>query len=430
MARDPELLNHLLRNGVTPGGELCRALGISPATLSRIIARYPDKVLRLGRTRGVRYGAYRSVAGISSRVPVYRVDQSGEPRPAATLHLLARGEHWLERQDGGGDFFAGLPPVVVDMAPQGYLGRNFADHHQGLGLPRLLRDWNDDHRLIAVARRGEDCPGDLILGEESLDRFLSQDRTQVRRSLYPMLAEGSAAGGGSSAGGEHPKFTACVGGRQLIVKFTPGDASPSDRRWRDLLVCESLALAVLREGGIPAAEAEVVDQGERRFLEVERFDRLGQRGRRGFLTAGPLDDDLYGMRDSWPAMAVRLAADRLLPVEDARRIRLLEAYGQLIANTDRHFGNLGFFADGLLHAPPSRLSPAYDTLPMAFSPRSGIVPELQMPPQHARSGTLEVWQQARGLAAEFWRRAAGDARISAEFRAAAAGFVQGIQSEL
>ncbi|HEY1773926.1 MAG TPA: type II toxin-antitoxin system HipA family toxin YjjJ [Gammaproteobacteria bacterium] len=429
MARDPELLNHLLRNGVTPGGELCRALGISPATLSRIIARYPDQILRLGRTRGVRYGAYRSVPGIPSRVPVYRVDGSGEVRPVATLHLLARGEHWLERQDGRGDFFAGLPPVVVDMAPQGYLGRNFGERHAELGLPVLLRDWNDDHRLIAVARRGEDCPGDLILGEESLDRYLAMDRVQARRSLYPVLAMDSAQGGGSSAGGEHPKFTACVEGRQLIVKFTPGDGSPSDRRWRDLLACEALALEVLRAVGIEAARAEILEQDGRRFLEVERFDRVGLRGRRGFLTAGPLDDDLYGDRDNWPALAGRLHRDGLLSAADTRRVRLIDAYGQLIANTDRHFGNIGFQADGLLHAPALHLAPAYDTLPMAFSPRSGIVPELQMQPPRARSGTLEVWQEARGLAAEFWRRVAGDVRISAEFRAAAAGFAQGIQSE-
>jgi hypothetical protein len=426
MAREPELLNLLIRNGVMPAGELCRAMGISRPTLSRIIARFPDEILRLGRARGVRYGAYRRVTGLPSRIPAYRVDGAGKAQRAATLHLLARGEHWLERQDGSGDFFAGLPPVVVDMAPQGYLGRNFSDHHQDLGLPVLLRDWNDDHRLIAVARRGEDCLGDLILGDESLDRVLSMERVQARRSLYPDLVKAAAQGGGSSAGGEYPKFTACVEGRRLIVKFTAGDGSPSDLRWRDLLVCEALALETLRSAGVDAARAEIVDLDGKRFLEVERFDRVGERGRSGFLTAGPLDDDLYGKRDSWPALAERLVASRLLHAEDARRIRLLEAFGQLIANTDRHFGNIGFLADGLLHAPSLRLAPAYDTLPMAFSPRSGIVPELQMPPQRPRSGTLEVWQEATALAREFWQRVAGDGRISAGFRAAATGFAQGI----
>ena len=64
---------------------------------------------------------------------------------------------------------------------------------------------------------------------------------------------------------------------------------------------------------------------------------------------------------------------------------------------------------------------------MEFSPRSGIVPVLEMQPQRARSGTLDVWQEAQGLAREFWQRVGADPRISAEFRAAAAGFAQGIR---
>jgi hypothetical protein len=389
--------------------------------LSRIIARYPDQILRLGRTRGVRYGAYRSVPGIPSRVPVFRVGESGEPGRVATLHLLARGEHWLERQDGTGDFFAGVPPVLVDMAPQGYLGRNFAGRNPDLGLPSLLRDWNDDHRIVATARRGDDCLGDLILGEASLDRFFAAGHgRQVSRQDYPELVRNAALGGDSSAGGEHPKFTASRDGRHLIVKFTPGDGSPSDQRWRDLLVCESLGLAVLRENGIPAAEAEVVDQEERRFLEVERFDRIGLRGRRGFLTAGPLDDDLYGQRDNWPALAERLSGDGLLSAADTRRVRLVDAYGQLLANTDRHFGNLGFYGDGLHQRPRLRLAPVYDMLPMALSPHGGIVPDAPAALPRPRAGTFEVWGEAQQLAGEFWRRVDADPRISAEFRAVAA----------
>ena len=252
----------------------------------------------------------------------YRIDAQGEPHRTATLHLLAEGQHWLERADGQGDLFAGVPPVMVDMAPQGYMGRNFTDRNPDLALPNLLRDWNDDHRIIATARRGEDCLGDLILGDQSLDQFMARDRVQAGRSLYQILVKEAAVGGNSSAGGEYPKFTACVEGRQLIVKFTAGDLSPSDMRWRDLLVCESLALGVLRDAGIDAARAEIVDQGRRRFLEVERFDRVGQHGRRGFLTAGPLDDDLYGKRDSWPAFAGRLFHDGLLSAADAQRVRL------------------------------------------------------------------------------------------------------------
>ncbi len=57
------------------------------------------------------------------------------------------------------------------------------------------------------------------------------------------------------------------------MKFTPGDGSPSDLRWRDLLVCEALALELLAEAGVEVSQARVVDVGARRFLEVARFDR-------------------------------------------------------------------------------------------------------------------------------------------------------------
>ncbi|HEX5340792.1 MAG TPA: transcriptional regulator, partial [Gammaproteobacteria bacterium] len=216
--------------------ELQRTLGISAATLSRQV-RDNARILRIGRTRGARYAAYRTVTGLPSRLPMFRVDDTGETRPAATLHLLALGQHWLEPATGAGTLYAGLPPVVTDMAPQGFLGRRFAETHADLAVPQRLQDWNDDHRLIATARRGEDGPGNLILGEESLHRFLDSNPATISRQDYPAQARAAAEGGGSSAGGEQPKFTAQVDTRHLIVKFTAGDASPSDLRWRDLLVC-------------------------------------------------------------------------------------------------------------------------------------------------------------------------------------------------
>ena len=413
----------LVRRGILPGAELQRTLGISAATLSRQV-RKSDRILRIGHTRGARYAAYRNVSGIPYQLPVFRVDEAGASRRAATLHLLAQGQHWLELGSGAGALFVGLPPVVADMAPQGYLGRRFSEAHADLGLPRRLQDWNDDHRLIATARRGEDCVGNLIFGEESLHRFLDKTPVPIRRQDYPAHARAAAAGGaGSSAGGERPKFTAQVESRHLIVKFTAGDGSPSDQRWRDLLVCELLALETLGSQGLSAARGEVAEVGPQRFLEIERFDRVGERGRRGVLTAGPLDDDLYGQRDSWPAFAERAARDGLLPPEEARRVRLLEAFAQLIGNTDRHFGNLSFFADGLSRTPSLRLAPIYDMVPMAWAPDSGVVPALELPLPRPRANTLDVWQEAARLTHIFWQRTAGDERVSRDMRVAAANIV-------
>ncbi|MGH8400996.1 MAG: type II toxin-antitoxin system HipA family toxin YjjJ [Gammaproteobacteria bacterium] len=422
MALTDDIAALLARRGVLPAGELQRTLGISAATLSRQV-RDNARILRIGRTRGARYASYRPVTGLPSRLPMFRVDEAGETRPAATLHLLALGQHWLEPNSGVGALFPGLPPVLADMAPQGFLGRRFAETHADLVLPRRLQDWNDDHRLIATARRGEDSPGNLILGEESLHRFLDSTAAPITRQDYPAQARAAAQGGGSSAGGERPKFTAQVGMRHLIVKFTAGDDSPSDQRWRDLLVCESLALETLDTNGVSAARAEIVDVGSQRFLEIERFDRIGARGRRGVLTAGPLDDELHGQRDNWPAFAERVARDGLLAPEHSRRIRLLEAFGQLIGNTDRHFGNLSFFADGLARTPRLQLAPVYDMVPMAWAPDSGIVPALELPAARPRANTLDVWNEAMQLAQMFWRQVAEDERISRELCTAAASAV-------
>lgn len=421
-AGETELLRILRAQGMTAAADLRIALGISPASLSRLAMRLGEQVVRVGRARASRYALRRTVRGLPAELPVYRVDAAGRPELAARLVLLAGGEHWIERASGG-DHFEGLPPVIHDMAPQGFLGRRFSDMHPSLDLPRRLEDWSDDHRLIALARRGPDAPGNLVVGDESLERMLAEENGEVARAEYPALSRESAEGGaGSSAGGEQPKFTAFTSRGHLLVKFTSGDGSPAERRWRDLLASEALAANVIRDAGIPAARSEVVDAGTQRFLEVERFDRTGERGRRGVITLGPLDDDLYGRRDSWSEAAQRLQRAGLLSAEDARRVRLLDAFGARIGNGDRHFGNVSFFADGLRQRPPLELAPAYDMLPMAYAPSAGMVQEIRAVPVAQRAYWLDVWEGAGRMAADFWRRVQEEERISAEFRAAVAGF--------
>jgi hypothetical protein len=132
------------------------------------------------------------------------------------------------------------------MRPQGYLGRGFPIHHPELGLTGRILDWSDDHQLIALSKRGEDCVGNLLVGEESLDRFIGGTSPSYNRADYPALATGALAGQpGSSVGGEHPKFVVYSGNRHVLVKFAGGDGSAADR-WRDLLLCEHLALEMLQ----------------------------------------------------------------------------------------------------------------------------------------------------------------------------------------
>lgn len=414
MASVEQLLSLLGRQATVRAGELALQLGVSQPTLSRLIAAAGERVLRMGRGRATQYARTRVLPGLGTRLPLHRVDEAGQVRPQGVLHLLAAGRHWLEHAEGEAELFEGLPPFAADMSPQGYVGRSFTLRHPELDLPARITDWSDDHRLVALARRGEDCVGDLILGEESLNRFLAEEPRTAHRDSYPELAQASMAGQpGSSAGGEQPKFGTYAEGRHVLVKFAGSDDGAAARRWRDLLTCEHLALETVRTAGIAAASTRTLELGNYRFLEVERFDRVGVRGRRPLLSLGAIDDEYFGHRDTWTRAARRLLEARHISEEDARHIRWLDTFGQLTGNTDRHFGNLSFFVVG---PKQFRLAPAYDMLPMVFAPVGTSVIDRAFEPLPPTADTLEVWADAARHAVDYWTRLESEPALSAELR--------------
>jgi hypothetical protein len=412
-------LPSLLRDrGAVPAGELRSRLMISPATLSREVRAAGDDVLRLGAGPATHYGLAARYPGLPDRLPVFRVDPEGGTTRVAELVLLDGGS-WLEPASGVGVPYDGLPPFIQDMSPAGYLGRRFARRHADLDLPDRLQDWNDRHRLIAIARRGADSPGDLVVGEEAMDLYLTDSPTVHSHADFPELAEQAGLGGaGPSAAGEQPKFASFDGERHLLVKFTPGDGSPTDRRWRDLLVCEAIASQTLTDHGIDAVTATVVDTGDRRYLQVERFDRT-RAGRIGVLSLGALDDEYFGQRDDWSSAAERLRAAGMLGASDARRVKLIEAFAMAIGNGDRHFGNLALYCDELNPQAGCRLAPVYDMLPMDLAPSAGVLPAPTFPAPRRTARFLDVYEATRDLAADFLARVAADQRISEEMRMAA-----------
>lgn len=408
------LLRELGRMDQARAAELAVRLGVSQPTISRLLAAAGDQVCRMGSGRATRYACTRSIPGLSTRVPIHRVDETGRVHRYGELYLLAHGHHWLQQEDGPGVFFEGLPPFAADMSPQGFIGRSFTARFPELDVPRRITDWNDDHRLIALSLRGEDCTGDLILGNESLNRFLANPPHSLQPSDYPELARASMEGHpGSSAGGEHPKFTAYSEGRHVLVKFSAADEGAAAQRWRDLLVCESLALEAIRTAGLPAAVARSLLIEGRRFLEVERFDRVGLRGRKPLLSLGAIDDEYFGHRDTWTQAALRMLAARRIDAEDARRMRWLDTFGQLTGNSDRHFGNLSFFVEDNGRF---RLAPVYDMLPMLFAPVETDLIERRFEPAPPNANTLDVWPQATRCAVTYWGRLTESAELSSEFR--------------
>lgn len=428
-----QTLQALRRQGsVLSSAELQAMLGVSQPTVSRALSPLiqSGQVQKVGAARSQRYVLARSVPGVGREVLVMRINTLGQPAPFARMVPLEGGAFWVDEADGVSALHGGLPWFLDDMRPQGFMGRSFAQAHPELQLGSDPRHWSDDDVLRALTLFGDDLPGNLIMGEAAFARFhtLPARASRVDSAAdYPRLANQAMQGThpGSSAGGEQPKFCTLTAGRPVLVKFSPAGDSAVDQRSRDLLVCEHLALQTLILAGIPAARTQIFTGAGRVFLEAERFDRTpaadvqgGQAGRIGMVSLQVYDAEYVGEMDNWAATANRMAARKLLNQADARTLRLLEAYGQLIANTDRHYGNISL----LIKDDDWVLSPTYDMLPMLYAPVGGelVVRDFATRSLQPTAATLPEWEQAKTLAAAFWQTAEQDARVSAEFRAIAA----------
>jgi hypothetical protein len=343
---------------------------------------------------------------------LFRITATGAAVSAGELMTLAaRQSVWMP----SGRVLDGLPIELVDARPSGFLGRHFAAIHADLRLPPRLADWSDPHILTAISRRGEDLPGNLIVGEESFARWQALKGVAATRAEYPAMADATIAGHppGSSAGGERPKFGVLVDGRHVLVKFARrgGTTDVVARRWCDLIVLEGVALDVVGSRGIPAARTTVIETPSHCFLESERFDRVGVRGRRGVLSLAAVHDD---PADPWARAATSLREAGRVTDEDARRLRWLDAFGALIGNTDRHQYNILFFTEEGI----PRLAPAFDQVSMLYAPTAdGQVPPRRFTEPNVTSDTLDVWDDARTAARQFWARGSEDARVSDDVRA-------------
>jgi serine/threonine protein kinase HipA of HipAB toxin-antitoxin module len=295
-----------------------------------------------------------------------------------------------------------------------------------LNLPQRVVDWTDDHYLRYLTQRGADSVSDLILGDEAFNRYLAELRRpaaipgEERGTRYPQLAAETMEGGlpGSSAHGEHPKFAMQLREgdvrRSVIVKFSSMLASAVGRRWGDLLIAEHHAHELLSGAGLPACRSRIFEFADRIFLEVDRFDRDGREGRVGVVSLWAIDTARYGQLDTWIDSATRLQRDGLIDAATLEQVRFAAIFGALIANTDRHFGNLAFYDryDGQF-----QLAPIYDMLPMLFAPDHDQILARVFEPPDPLSDTVRAYGRARELAERYWRSLTQDARISAEFRA-------------
>jgi hypothetical protein len=419
-------LYRLLSQGPQKSAPLKAELGVSQPTLSRLLARMGPDAVRLGAARSAQYALRDRNRGLGD-ISVYRVNTEGQLQRLGVLVPVRPEGFVMHHEDGRSSHSPGLPWWLMDMRPQGFLGRAYAQRHAlALGLPAQVRHWSDTDALRALLQHGHDAVGHLLLGDQAHASFLSQPQPRAvagtdKADTYTHMAlqamEGDFAA--SSAAGEQPKFTAYahtpVGPRHVLVKFSLPEDNLITERWRDLLLAEHHALETLREGKLAAAQSWIHDNGHgQRFLEVERFDRAGPAGRRGLLSLAALDAEFVGKaHEPWHVLVAELAQHKAVRKEANEATQALHAFGVLIGNTDMHSGNLSFLDES---GPPYALAPAYDMLPMAFQPKSGgalghSLPPLKLHP-HVAHG---IWRRMLPLAERFLRALQADSRLSAGF---------------
>ncbi len=163
--------------------------------------------------------------------------------------------------------------------------------------------------------------------------------------------------------------------------------------------------------GISSAESRVYQIGNRTFLEVDRFDCAGLFGRTPVNSLSVVDAEFIGAGSNWTAAARKMLSARMLSAEDAVNISKLDLFGSLIANSDRHHGNISLLSTNEERT-KFKLAPIYDMLPMFYRPKDceELSSGTYQPPATGDLG--DVYENAM----RFWREAGLDLRISKPFR--------------
>lgn len=159
--------------------------------------------------------------------------------------------------------------------------------------------------------------------------------------------------GSGSLGGARPKASVRSDQGLLIAKF------PHHSDEWDVMAWEKTALDLAARAGIDVPKSELVAISGRRVLLLNRFDRLGLKGRVGYISAMTLvggsdggEYDYQDLVDFLPEHGSRVKSDLM---QLWRRV----AFSVAIHNTDDHLRNHGF----LQEAAGWQLSPLFDVNP-------------------------------------------------------------------
>ena len=423
-------IREYLRRGPSTSREIQVALGLSQSSTARLLRKMGNEIIPIKDGRTVKYAATANAFGSSDKIPLCTIDDAGAPNLIGYIRPLNCGQFFIDLQEdaaysplllgeSGNGLYEDLPYFLLDLKPQGFLGRQIARtlSLQSPDFPTNPKNWNTNHIGRYLISNGEDLPGNFLFGEQLMLR-LRREPTTVSRQDYPELADRAMKGEppGSSAGGEQPKFTAFNGeaSAHVIVKFTAKSRNEMTERWRDILVTEFHAAKILAETGYPAAKTDLFEQGGRMFLEIQRFDRRDKFGRLSMISLDIIDREFVGYGgSSWSGVMADLLDQGLVDTADIQRTKELEYFGNLIHNTDMHLGNLSLAMQG----EQFKLLPAYDMCTMGFAPHGGDVLPLDFVP---RPNGLDLGKEEANrieeMAFRFWENVSADHRISQELK--------------
>lgn len=433
------ILQLLRTQGPMAPADIMDKLGISQPTLYRAVKKQPEKIIALGARRNRKIAALRPVRNLGSEFPVFMVSRNGDIAPAGNLLALHPRTYCFIPANSPSlpNFYSALPHFLRDSSPSGFLGDLFSRNFPEFNLPKRSEDWSQEDILEAIVRAGENLSGNMLVGELSYARFLEQSRKEVKTittsnavKAFSELAKAVSDGfipENSFIGGKQSKFTAIAEdhrgiARAVVVKFSPLGNNFSAQRWRDLLICEFLALETLRESGIQTSKARIFEGEGRVFLEMERFDREDTVGRKRLLSFAGLGALRLGNSASWVTLGAQLVRMGKISPEDQEVIQRLECFSRMIANNHRHENNLAFMpAPG---EPRATLAPVFDMLPAHFAPPEATnpptAPASDYPPPQCESTLVASWKKMLPAAVQFWESVANDSRISDEFKSIAA----------
>jgi hypothetical protein len=412
-----QILMLLHERGSLSARDLQAATGMSQSSISLALTSLGDKICRMGAARSTRYAATKDILGLAAKQPFFIINAEAEFTQFGQLTHLSDGSIFAETLVGDQYWLSApnkLPWFLRPLQPQGFIGRMYKQLRPD--FPDDPETWTAAQTLYLAINHVTHPPGAISIGSHT-HHIVPWAPTDVpsRQQYYDVTAAniGKTLPAQSSAGGEQPKFLVEINGddatyQHLIVKFSPPRDTPFGQRWRQLLHLEKLALDTLSAQGIATAKANIVESQTRTYLESQRFDRIGIEGKRHVVAIDALHEEFVGgTRRHWVHTCEQLAFKKMLSAETLSQAATIYAFGQLIGNTDMHFGNLSFFIDDIT-APLPALAPVYDMLPMMWRPNihDGTFGVTSIREQPMVAGYTREYANARAWAISFWREAA------------------------